>query len=282
MRRILKMLARLYPAVWRERYGAEYEALIEDAELRARDGFDVFWGAMKMRVTARSFVRIVLPCALLGGLVAVGISLSRPAMYQSQTLVTVETNQPEPLDRVLAGRVQEAWATPLLESMIQRDNLYPLERMRMPVNEVVNLMRKNIRVQPLQTKSGKTAAAFVVRFDYPDPQVAQRVDEELVSQLAAANLRALTAPETTGFLEEQLKGVKDPATKARIESQLRQSEDAASRWHGTLAVLDRASLPMRPVGMGRVAAEMIGLLAGLVSGMIAAALLGSRRDAAEI
>ncbi len=61
------MLARLYPAAWQARYGAEYEALIEDAEPRARDGVDVLWGAMTMRVTARSFVRIVLPCALLGG-----------------------------------------------------------------------------------------------------------------------------------------------------------------------------------------------------------------------
>jgi hypothetical protein len=31
MKRILKMLARLYPLSWRGRYGVEYEALLDDA-----------------------------------------------------------------------------------------------------------------------------------------------------------------------------------------------------------------------------------------------------------
>jgi uncharacterized protein involved in exopolysaccharide biosynthesis len=142
-------------------------------------------------------------------------------------------------------------------------------------------MRKNIRVQPLQTKSGKTAQSFVVRFDYPDPQVAQRVDEELVSQLVAANLRATRSLATTDFLKDQLAAIQDSAVRSRIQSKLRQSEAAASKWHGTLTVVDRASLPKRPVGLGRVAEGMIGLLAGLVSGMIAAGLMSStfRRSA---
>ena len=190
MKRILKMLARLYPAAWRTRYGAEYEALLEEATPRVRDVFDVFWGAMKMRITARSFVRVALPCALVGSLVAVGISFSRPELYQSRTVVLVDTYDRQTIGNVLIGRTQEAWTTPLLGSMIQRENLYPKERMRTPVNEVVNLMRKNIRIQSLQTSDGKPASGFVMRFDYPDPQVAQRVDEELVSQLVAANLRA--------------------------------------------------------------------------------------------
>ena len=52
MKRILKWLAQLYPAAWRARYGAEYEALLEEREPRVRDVVDVAWGAMKMQMTA--------------------------------------------------------------------------------------------------------------------------------------------------------------------------------------------------------------------------------------
>lgn len=31
MRRVVRFLVRLYPANWRERYGEEFEALLEDA-----------------------------------------------------------------------------------------------------------------------------------------------------------------------------------------------------------------------------------------------------------
>jgi hypothetical protein len=43
MKRMLKLLARLYPAEWRRRYGAEYEALLEEKTPRVRDLFDVLW-----------------------------------------------------------------------------------------------------------------------------------------------------------------------------------------------------------------------------------------------
>ena len=105
MKSILKVLARLYPAAWRRRYGAEYEALIEDAKPRAGDGFDVAWGATRMWITSRSFARIVLPCALAGTLVAVGISFVRPATYHSRTLITVDTGS----SRVDRQRASRAW-----------------------------------------------------------------------------------------------------------------------------------------------------------------------------
>jgi len=66
MKRILKWLAQLYPAAWRARYGAEYEALLEEREPRVRDVVDVAWGAMKMQMTAWGSARIVLGCALAG------------------------------------------------------------------------------------------------------------------------------------------------------------------------------------------------------------------------
>jgi hypothetical protein len=45
MKRIMRFLVRLYPSSWRKRYGAEFDALLEDAMPTARDTFDLFWGA---------------------------------------------------------------------------------------------------------------------------------------------------------------------------------------------------------------------------------------------
>ena len=252
MRRILKWLARMYPAAWRERYGAEYEALIEDAEPRTRDSLDVLCGAIKMRITARSFVRIVLPCALVGSLVAVAISFSGPAMYRSRTLVLVDTDDRQSIDKELMGRTQELLAPPILASVIQRENLYSSERARMPLGEVVDLMRKSIWIRPLAKNDGQPTLGFVFQFAYPDPHVAQRVDKELVSELIGAELRAAIANRSPD----------SPRT--------------------TFTVRDAADLPQKPFLPNRGEFGVVGVSAGLVAGLIAAAFFGSRRDALAI
>jgi len=284
MRRILRVLARLYPAAWRARYGAEYEALIEDAQPRARDGFDVVWGATKMWMTSRSFVRIVLPCALAGALAAVAMSFALPKKYVSQTLISVETDSRASIDARLAGMVQGAFARPFLEELIQKENLYPRERARMPLGDVVNLTRKNIWLRPMHQKvDGKPAMAFVVEFYYPDPHVAQSVDAELVSQMVALNLRARVAAVrgTADFLKEQLALEKDPATKAHIQSDLQQAEAAAMHMPEVFRVEKAANLPTRPDGWGHARFGVVGALGGLIAGLTAAAVFGSRRPAAS-
>jgi hypothetical protein len=251
MKRMLKLMARLYPSGWRKRYGAEYEALLEDSEPHARDVADVLWEATKMRLASRTFVRIVLPCALAGALVGVGFSLSRPAMYHSRTLITVDADSRVSLDSGLRELVQGAFPASFLDQIIQRENLYPRERERMPMSEVVSIMRKDIWLRPLQKNDGKPAMAFVVEFYYPDPHVAQRVDAELVSQMVALNVRI------------------------RIE----QAQANASHVWEVFRVVKTANLPKRPDGWGQAGFGVVGALGGLVAGMIAATALGSREPA---
>ena len=169
MRRMLKLLARLYPVEWRRRYGAEYEALLEEGTPRVRDLFDVFWGAFKMQMTTWSFARIVLPCALVGMLVAVGVSLAVPKRYVSQSVVSVDTSDARSIDNELASQVEDVLSQPFLISIIQKENLYSRERARMPLNDVVDLMKKGIEIRPLATRDGKFASAFELDFVYPIP-----------------------------------------------------------------------------------------------------------------
>jgi len=66
MKRLVRLVARLYPRSWRERYGAEFEALLDDAfmdKLMAdgRSVIDVFAGAVIMQVQRwKSFGPVVL------------------------------------------------------------------------------------------------------------------------------------------------------------------------------------------------------------------------------
>jgi hypothetical protein len=65
MKRWIRWAACLYPASWRERYGARFDALLEDAGSGWSDWFDVLRGAMAMRMTSWNF-KLVVACGLGG------------------------------------------------------------------------------------------------------------------------------------------------------------------------------------------------------------------------
>jgi len=70
MRRLIRWIARFYPAQWRERYGEELDALIEDIQPEWQDLFNVLLGALRMQVTTWNSLKIVTATALAGALVA--------------------------------------------------------------------------------------------------------------------------------------------------------------------------------------------------------------------
>lgn len=49
MKRVIRFVARIYPRAWRQRYGEEFEALLEDTGADWRVVLDVLTGAMSMR-----------------------------------------------------------------------------------------------------------------------------------------------------------------------------------------------------------------------------------------
>jgi hypothetical protein len=63
MKRWILWTARLYPRAWRERYGEEFDALVEDAGAGWRDLWDVGRGAVFMQLSSG---RTLVYCALVG------------------------------------------------------------------------------------------------------------------------------------------------------------------------------------------------------------------------
>lgn len=243
MKRILKLFARLYPSSWHDRYGAEFDALLEDGQASVRNAFDVLWGAMKMQMTTGSFWRIALTCSFAGLLTAVAISFAMPVRYESQVVFTVA---PAGGSAPFAGGDREqviasfgnAFSQDFLKSLIQKMNLYPRERARMPLSAVVSKMRRDIYAKPASDapSGGRGSFNFVLRFDYPEPRVAKQVEGELVTRLVTEDLRI--------NVEAAIAGHPLRPKTVRVEN--------------------APSLPLAPVGLSRTKLAGIGLFAGLL------------------
>jgi hypothetical protein len=248
MKRAMRLLSRLYPSSWRKRYGAEFDALLEDSMPSVHDTFDVLCGALKMQMTTWGSGKVTLASTLAGILVAVAVALflALPAHYLSQAVLIVSpADESVPADqsapRLVDRMQQKLYGRDYLASVIHEHNLYWRERLRMPLDDVVENMRRDISVVPVASPGNRNAYTVVVQFDYSDPRVAQRVNEELTSR----------------FIE------------GGLNSQL------VSNW--TFRVPVAPSLPLRPVPPNRVRLMALCLLTGLFAGLTFAIVLRSRR-----
>jgi hypothetical protein len=244
MKRIMRFLVRLYPLRWRNRYGAEFDALLEDATLTARDTFDIFWGALKMQMTPWGFGRVTIGCSVVGILAAAAVSFMAPVHYESRSIFTAMPAD-ESTRRVLNNVEQNVLSRESLTLVIKEHNLYPHERARLPFDAVVDRMKRNIHLYPtrLASAGNRDSFTFVVQFDYSDPRVAQQVNEELAGRFMKGNFEV--APQYDS--------------------------------HTTLRLPELPSLPLRPASPNRTRFAAVGLFAGLLTGLTFATVLGSRR-----
>jgi len=203
MKRALQLPIRLYPAWWRRRYGQELEALLEDSG--SHDVWDLFRTAMEMQMKTWSFGRIVRVCGIVGLMVAGTVAFSMLYRYRSTAILKVEP------DSKALDRVTEAAFTPtVLTSIIINFNLYRRERTRMQMEDVIDRMRRDIRVRPV------TPNLAQVSFAYEDPVQAQRVSQDLVARIIFANVN----PQLSSGQRIELVTAADQA-KRQIEGKVR-------------------------------------------------------------
>ena len=171
MKRVIRFLIHLYPAWWRRRYGRELEALLEDSG--SRDVWDLFRAAMEMQMKTWSFGRIVTLCGIAGVMLASVVAFSMPYQFRSITVLRI----PEALPRTdLPQAASAALAPPSLVNIINERNLYVPERKVMPIEDVIERMRRAIRISPIDTR------AMTVEFTYEDPFTAQQIAQTLAER----------------------------------------------------------------------------------------------------
>jgi len=102
----------------------------------------------------------------------------------------------------------------MLTNIIQSQGLYQRELRRRPMEDVIEIMRRDIRISnvlDIQSRSGRgPLSAFSISFEYDDRYRVQKVARDLVSRFMNENLRTRSnqSRETTQFLKDQLLAAK--------------------------------------------------------------------------
>jgi polysaccharide biosynthesis transport protein len=121
--------------------------------------------------------------------------------------------------------------------MIQSLDLYPRERSRTPISDIVEKMKKNISIGNVLSYTGnsnpnsRVVPAFQIVFSYTDRYKAQSVVSELTAKFIDQNIRdrAVSSQGTTGLLRDQW-----DAAKKEMEMYETKLADFRTRHEGTL------------------------------------------------
>ncbi|MGX4803388.1 GumC family protein [Bradyrhizobium guangdongense] len=237
----------------------------EDRGHLLRPGF--YWSVFKRR-----WPYFVLPFVVIASAGVAG-ALLWPATYLSEGKVLVQTQQiPSDLVRPTVTNAAQERIQVIEQRTMTRDNLiaiadrfqlFPEKRTLMSPTELVELMRKSTKIEPVDLHldfKQRTRAAlenptivFSVGFLYNDPAVATRVANELMTRILNEDLRDRTsrATDTTKFLEREVQRLQSEnvALDAKI-AQLKLVQQARPS--------PLASGPDAPAGtLGQLKAELI-------------------------
>lgn len=169
MKNLTSLAIRLYPQRWRERYGEELEALLEDS---GQSGpftlLDILKGALSMQFRTTPARNLIGAFGAVGIVAGAALWLAIPQMYRSTGAVKTEA-------AVTPARIQEAAAKVLadseVEGLIARHHLVPAS---------VELVKRRIAIRKPTSNGG----GFTVSFDSADAATAQSVTREVLDNMA--------------------------------------------------------------------------------------------------
>lgn len=198
MKRLAKLLIRLYPPAWRDRYGCEFEALVEETNATWRHIPDILLEAIKMRLSTLNY-RFTAAMALLGLVVATGISLQLPERYvSSATLRVIPTRPGNPLQGFieasqLVGNITSR--TALSNVILSPDlKLYDDERRTKGLETVIaNMKADDLRVV------AASDGTLTVSFQGKSPTEAAGTVRHIVASLQADHGRRLDVLQAPGL-----------------------------------------------------------------------------------
>ncbi len=188
MKQWVRLASFLYPAAWRRRYAAEFDAMLDEVDAGWKDVFDTLKGALSMQLTSWNFKSILLTFSLIGLAIAAAIAFIVPNQYQSTAVMRLSG------DASLNNAEQDVLSRTSLEQTITGLGLYEAQRTNTPMENIVESMRmRDISIRTLRLPAdSKSQTAFTINFRYPDRKLAQAVTRNLVAKFTAALPRAGT------------------------------------------------------------------------------------------
>lgn len=177
---------------------------------------------LDIKIYLRAVGRRIVPMIIVTLVVfaaACAVAYLLPTVYRSEAKILVESQRiPTDLAQATitaqaAERIQR-----LHQRMMTRDNLltiarefnlYPSEKIALSSTEIVEIMRRDAQIEPINAGSRSTeqAIAFTVSFEYKQPAVTARVANRFVELILEQNIRSRTAraTETREFFDRQLR-----------------------------------------------------------------------------
>jgi polysaccharide chain length determinant protein (PEP-CTERM system associated) len=120
----------------------------------------------------------------------------------------VPTNLTEAMVQKVTGIHQTITSRPILTNVIQTYNLYPDERKRKPMEDVIERMRLDIKVGQLRTigRGMDGGSVFSVSYSYSDKRLATQVCSDIIARFMDESTRSRSnqTMTTTQFFREQL------------------------------------------------------------------------------
>jgi hypothetical protein len=281
MRGLTRFAIRLYPASWRARYGEEFHALVEDSAASFSAVFDLMKGAIKMHLTLPSFPKLALLLSVTGLLAGWGSSFLVAPTYISQATLQLATkpgSTPADLRLDFNAMQQEILSRTSLRFIIEDWplDLYPNERSREPLEDVIETMRTK-DLQIALAGAGPTSAAFTISFSYHDPVKAHDTVQAVIKAFQQQNIAHQSAPayvkrprtyDQVDRMEARIAALEKrlgiPPTPPEPLDQLVPASEGTN-----LDVIDPPTLPTRPAKPNRAIFAFRGFGAGFLAALIA-------------
>lgn len=178
---------------------------------------------------------------------------SLPSFYESTTFLTlkpptisanvVQSLSDEDLSQRLQSINQSVLSRSSLEPMVAKYKLFDAEKAAgMPMELIIDRMRKNIKVEPEKTNNEKVSG-FRITYRDRTPEAARNVTAELASKYVNAQIIESTqsAENTREFIDNQLGQAKsslDALEKQRLDIMMQNVETLPESSQGLIAQLD--------------------------------------------
>jgi polysaccharide biosynthesis transport protein len=163
--------------------------------------------------------------AFAGLVIAVVVAFLWPDTYVSVATIRVVPPSvpaslvPSNINSAMSQRINAMYQTISsrnnLTNIVNTYNLYPRDRNRKPMEDIVEELRQNIQIGAVSSvaKSDREkdeVPAFRIQFSYENRLLAQKVTADLVSRFISENTRERTQQSvlTTAFLNDQVEGAK--------------------------------------------------------------------------
>lgn len=191
---------------------------------------------------ARRHKAWILGPMFFGLVIAVVVAFLWPDTYVSEAVIRVvppvvpekyvQSNVNVAMDQRINSMALEILAKSSLTNIITTYNLYPSDRNRLPMEDVVEEMRSDIKVGNVYNiQRGRNMTAFAISFAYNNRYTAQKVTQDLVGRFIDANIRtrATQSVSTTTFLNDQWE-----TAKKELDEKERKLADFKARNQGRL------------------------------------------------